>query len=231
MPNVNAVINEQIRRLARREIRANTRTVKKATSAYRHAIADLRKQIASLTKRLAYIERQPGGGSQAGAADLAGPEDHTRFRAVGVKAHRAKLGLSAKEYGKLVGVSALTVYHWEQGKSRPRNKATAAKWLAIRGMGKKEAYEKLGLNEPQATGGAGRGRPGHRRGKFKQTGEQTILALLKGQKSMSTREINEAWRHEGRAGSADVMLGLLVKGKKLKRNKVQGQRGSQYSLA
>jgi DNA-binding XRE family transcriptional regulator len=231
MPNVNAVINEQIRRLARREIRANTRTVKKATSAYRHAIAELRKQIAILTKRLGHMERRPAGNNGSAAA-MAGPEDHSRFRAVGVKAHRAKLGLSAKEYGKLVGVSALTVYHWEQGKSRPRNKATAAKWLAVRGMGKKEAYEKLGLKEPQAAGeGGGRGRPGRRRGKFKQTGEQTILALLKGKKSMSTREINEAWRNEGRAGSADVMLGLLVKGKKLKRNKVQGQRGSQYSLA
>jgi transcriptional regulator with XRE-family HTH domain len=229
MPNVNAIINEQIRRLARREIRANTRSVKKATGQYRHAIAELRKQIAALTRRLGYIEKRPAAHAGDGAA-ITGPEDTSRFRSVGVKAHRAKLGLSAKEYGKLVGVSALTIYHWEQGKARPRNKAAAAKWLAVRGMGKKEAYEKLGLKEPQADAG-GRGRPGRRRGKFKQTGEQTILSLLKSKKSMSTREINEAWRNEGRAGSADVMLGLLVKGKKLKRTKVEGQRGSQYSLA
>jgi DNA-binding XRE family transcriptional regulator len=234
MPNVNAVINEQIRRLARREIRTNTKAVKKATSAYRHAIAELRKRVAELTKRLASVERRKpeagGAGGSGGNGGMMEAGDNSRFRAVGVKAHRAKLGLSAKEYGRLVGVSALTVYHWEQGKSRPRNKATAAKWLAIRGLGKKEAYERLGMKEP-AGAGAGRGGPGRRRGKFKQTGEQTILSLLKGKKGMATREINDAWRKEGRAGSADVMLGLLVKAKKLKRTKVEGIRGSQYSVA
>jgi len=39
MPNVNAVLNDQIRRLARREIRANTKTIKKATGHYRRDIA------------------------------------------------------------------------------------------------------------------------------------------------------------------------------------------------
>ena len=60
----------------------------------------------------------------------------------GLKTHRAKLGLSAKDYGTLVGVSGLTVYHWEAGKSKPRKKQLAA-LAAVRGMGKREALARL----------------------------------------------------------------------------------------
>jgi DNA-binding transcriptional regulator YiaG len=44
----------------------------------------------------------------------------SRLRIDGLKAHRTRLGLSAKDYGKLLGVSSLTVYNWENGKSKPR---------------------------------------------------------------------------------------------------------------
>ena len=53
--------------------------------------------------------------------------------------------------------------------------------------------------------------------------------MLKGQKSLMTKQINEAWKNEGRGGTADVILGLMVKAKKLKRQKLVGQRGSSYS--
>jgi transcriptional regulator with XRE-family HTH domain len=232
MPNVNAVINEQIRRLARREVRTSSVIVKRATSQYRHAIALLKKQVAALTRRLGQIEKRgPGaaisestGGGGGGGAVIEG----ARFRAMGVKAHRAKLGLSAADYAKLVGVSPLTIYHWEHGKARPRNKETLGKWLAIRGLGKREALERLGISDG---GGNGKTDGRRRRGKFKQTGQETILSLLKDRKSLTTSAINEAWRREGRGGTADVMLGLLVKSKRLKRTKIQGKRGSEYRLA
>ena len=35
-------------------------------------------------------------------------------------AHRSKLGLSAADYGRLVGMSGATIYLWEQGERRPR---------------------------------------------------------------------------------------------------------------
>jgi len=218
---MNAVINEQIRRLARREIKSNTKSVKKSTTKYRHSIATLKQQMATLTKRLAYVERQL---SKAPAAAAEAPEKG-RFRAIGVKAHRSKLGLSANEYGKLVGVSGLTIYNWESGKARPRNRETAAKWLAIRGLGKKEALQRLGLSAPGAAASA----TPRKRGRFPHTAEQTILGLLNGKKSLATSQINQAWKKEGRSGTADVTLGLMVKAKKLKRTKVQGQRGSMYS--
>lgn len=100
MPNITSVLNDQIRRLAKREIKANTKVVRSATVQYRHAIAALKRQVTDLTKRLALVEKH------APQEVTAPPEvlENARFRAMGVKAHRAKLGLSAKDYGKLVGV-------------------------------------------------------------------------------------------------------------------------------
>ena len=37
-----------------------------------------------------------------------------------MKAQRSRLGLSAADYGKLVGVSGLTIHNWEHQKARPR---------------------------------------------------------------------------------------------------------------
>jgi DNA-binding transcriptional regulator YiaG len=52
------------------------------------------------------------------------------------------LGLSASDYGKLIGVTGQTVYKWEQEASRPREQQMAA-LAALRRMGKKEARERL----------------------------------------------------------------------------------------
>src|ERR1035437_4860765 len=150
MPNINAVVNEQIRRLSRREINTSTKVVKKATAQFRHAIAALKKQVADLTKRFAILERQKPREPAVPPEVL----EKGRFRAMGVRAHRAKLRLGAKDYGKLVGVSDLTIYHWESGKAKPRNKQTVARWLAIRGLGKREVLQRLGMSEPKAAAGA-----------------------------------------------------------------------------
>jgi hypothetical protein len=47
-------------------------------------------------------------------------------------------------YGKLVGVSGLTIYNWEHGRTRPR----AAQFEALarlRGVSRADAAERLGL--------------------------------------------------------------------------------------
>jgi transcriptional regulator with XRE-family HTH domain len=63
-----------------------------------------------------------------------------------VRAQRERLGLSAADYAKLVGVSSLTIYNWEHGKTRPRAEQLAA-LVALRGIGKREALHRLELLE------------------------------------------------------------------------------------
>ena len=56
------------------------------------------------------------------------------------------MGLSAADYATLVGVSAQTIYGWEQGKSKPRVQQLAA-LLAVRDLGMREAQKRLRLLE------------------------------------------------------------------------------------
>lgn len=156
MPNVTTVLNEQIRRLARREITRNTKTTRKLTAQYRRDIAALKRLVTKLARDVAFLEKQErrrasgggggagGGSSVSGGGSSAGRAEKLRFRPDGMKSHRARLGLSAADYGRLVGVSGLTIYHWESRKARPRA-GQLPKLAAVRGLGKREALRRLEL--------------------------------------------------------------------------------------
>jgi len=143
MPNLAAAIKAEIQRLARKEIRAQTGATKQAVTQYRREIAKLKRELREQQKKIKLLERQE-------RARLEQPQtaeesaENVRFSARSVKAQRSRLGLSAKDYGKLVGVSPLTIYNWEQGKSRPQ-KAQLASLVAVRGIGKREALARLEL--------------------------------------------------------------------------------------
>jgi DNA-binding transcriptional regulator YiaG len=143
MANVTTALNEQIRRLARREINAQTRATRRLTARHRRDLAALKRQVAELRNAVGFLERQEHRRTAA-AAPAAAPHalEGIRFRADGLKGHRARLGLSAKDYGRLVGASGLSVYHWESGKARPRREQVA-KLAAVRGLGKREALKRL----------------------------------------------------------------------------------------
>jgi len=140
MPNLLSLLNESIRRLARREIRTQTRKTRRLTTRHRRDLAALKRQVAALARTVAFLEKQ----ERRRVASPPAPQEAkgVRFSARSVKAQRARLGLSAKDFGRLVGVSALTVYSWESGKSRPRQKQLAA-LAAIRRLGKREARKRL----------------------------------------------------------------------------------------
>ena len=69
------------------------------------------------------------------------------------------------------------------------------------------------------------------RPKYKKTATDFILDLLASGRTMTTAQINAKWKQTQRAGAADNTLSLLAKAGKVKREKVQGGRGSAYSAA
>jgi DNA-binding transcriptional regulator YiaG len=139
MTTLATALKDEIRRLARKEIKAQTARTAKAVAQYRRDIAQLKRQQRELEKRLALQESQ--GGVQPSPAHVNGD---ARFSARSVKAQRRRAGLSAADYAKLVGVSPLTIYNWENKKSRPRN-GQLATLVALRGLGKRDAQAKLSL--------------------------------------------------------------------------------------
>ena len=141
MPNIGIVLKNEIARLARKEIKKEADGLKKASAQFRRDVAELKRQIAELTKKCSCRE-------SASPASSPMPEDNAeadvrlRFTAKGLKSQRKRLGLSAGEYGKLVGVSAQSVYLWERGAAHPRAKQIA-QMAALRNLGKKEALAQL----------------------------------------------------------------------------------------
>jgi hypothetical protein len=65
---------------------------------------------------------------------------------------------------------------------------------------------------------------------FPETAEQFIVGLVKG-KVATTAEINQAWKDSGRGASADTTLSKMVKDGKIKRENIEGRKGSRYTKA
>lgn len=162
MANVMSVLKSEISRLARKEARQVVAPVKKASANYRGLIAGLRKQIDALQNEVAALRRVAPKADKAVLAKQA-PEGRFWITGPGVKALRKRLGLTQALFGKLAGVSVPTVVKWEgaQGKVNLR-KAAAGKLQAIRGMGKKQAAEIVGVGKAKAVG-ANKGKPKARR--------------------------------------------------------------------
>jgi DNA-binding transcriptional regulator YiaG len=148
MANLASLLKSEISRLARREIRLAIEPLKRASAAHRSEIAALKKQVRQLKAELASARRSA---KRSSAEQQSSPEPNLRFRASTLKAHRAKLGVSAKDYGLLLGASTLSVYKWEDGKATPRA-SMLAKIAPVLQLGKREAMAKLSALRPRASG-------------------------------------------------------------------------------
>lgn len=140
MPNFAVALKAEIRRLAKKEVKAETDSTKNAVAKQRHEIATLRRLLGEQEKAIALLTKRASlpTDSEPQESDL----DGVRHSARSVKSQRRRLGLSARDFGKLIGVSGLTVYNWEHGKSRPR-KAQVLALAGLRKLGKRDAVAKL----------------------------------------------------------------------------------------
>lgn len=136
MPNFAVVLKDEVRRLARKEIKAELAVTRKASAQYRRDIAALKRQVADQARQISDLKR---GAKRAVSTDT---EIVARFSPKWLQAHREKLELSAADYAALVGVSGQTVYNWEKGTTRPQSQQLKA-WSAVRKLGKREAYKLL----------------------------------------------------------------------------------------
>ena len=142
MPNIANVLREEILRLSRKEAKNQTISTKRVGAQHRREIAALKRHIAILQRQVNSLLRRTSkaGASVAEGAHAKGAKH--RFVAKGLRSHRARLGLSAGDFGKLVSASAQSVYAWETGKTAPRREQVA-KIAAVRSMGKRDALAQL----------------------------------------------------------------------------------------
>ncbi len=132
-------LKAEISRLAKKEIRAEVQSLKKASAGYRSEIAPLKRRVATLE---ALIKKQVKTAKVKPEVSTEEESTSLRFRVAGFANLRKMLGVTAAEMGKLLGVSAQSVYHWETGKSKPRKSQLLA-ISAVRKMGKRDVVAKL----------------------------------------------------------------------------------------
>ena len=144
MSNIAKVLKAEIMRISRKEAKGATQGIGKSSTWLRKVVADLKKRVVLLekeNKRLASTIRK----YQVELPQK--PDEKTgkaRFTSKGIRALRRNLRLSQLDFGKLLGTTAHSVYLWEkkEGALKLREKTRQA-LLSIRGLGAREAQEKL----------------------------------------------------------------------------------------
>ena len=137
MSNIINTVKEEILRLADKQAAAQIGKAQQVAAHYRSEAIELRRLVKQQEKEIKYLKKQ---------VQVEQPEDAqlegVRYSAKSVCSQRRRLGLSTEQYGKLVGVSPLTIHHWEIGKARPR-RAQLMALVAVRGISKRDALAKL----------------------------------------------------------------------------------------
>jgi DNA-binding transcriptional regulator YiaG len=147
MPNIAAVLKQEIARVARRETRSQIDQLRRITAQQRRGIAGLKRNIATLERQLSALAGSVGKTAPAQLND-AGPK--VRFSPKGLRAFRNRLGISAEDLARLLEVSSQSVYNWERKVARPRAAQLQA-LQTLRATPKKELLGRLEtLDKPAA---------------------------------------------------------------------------------
>jgi len=145
MSNVVKILKAEIARISKKEARSATQAIGKSNIWLRKTVADLKKRLVLLEKEnkrlIAAIKKY-----QTESPQKVDQEEGKKARLTsrGIHSLRKKLRLSQADFGKLLGTTAHSVYLWEKkvGALNLRDKTKAA-LLSIRGLGAREAEEKL----------------------------------------------------------------------------------------
>jgi DNA-binding transcriptional regulator YiaG len=141
MPNLATALKTEIARIAKKELRGDIEALKKASASYRREIAALKRRNADLERQLKQAVKGASR-SPVTSEETNSEERQLRFSPARLASQRQRLGLSAADFAKLIGVSSLSVYKWEKGQARPR-RAQLEGIASVRGIGKREALARL----------------------------------------------------------------------------------------
>jgi len=142
MPNIGKAIKDEIVRLARKECKSDTASLRKSTIAARKVIVTLKRQMAALEKQVKELQnRVPVAATVAPEA----PEGaKARITAKGLRSLRKSLRMTGEQFSRLLGVSTQAVYAWERKEGPIRLRTTTkAAVLSVRGLGAREARARL----------------------------------------------------------------------------------------
>jgi DNA-binding transcriptional regulator YiaG len=145
MADIAGLLKSEISRLSKKVMREYIDPIRATTTQNRRQLATLKKQVLQLQREISKLRRiAPNTPTEERAG-----RTKNRFVAKGFKSLRARLSLSADDFGRILGVSTQTIYNWESEKTTPRAEQVAA-IAQLRGIGKKAAQARLESLAPEA---------------------------------------------------------------------------------
>ena len=150
MPNIGALLKEEIRRLAKKEARSLMAKIRKDSAKLKRTAAEHKRRLAALerdNRRLvAEADVRLTEGGKASPEEVA----QARIGASRIRALRKRLRLTQADFGRLLGVSTAAVFQWESKQGRLKlQERTKAAIVAARKLSAKEAKRKLALMAPK----------------------------------------------------------------------------------
>ena len=145
MPDFKQTFQDEVRRLARKELKA-----------FEAKINEQKKTISALTKRINELEKKQGvapaavktAAESVQAIAPAAEGRKARFSPKSLVKFRKKYSLSQKALAILLGVTPFTVSHWEIGKNRPRTNQIEA-FSALSKLGKRKVLALVAEKAPE----------------------------------------------------------------------------------
>ncbi len=144
MPDIKQVLNEEIRRLAKKEVKLALAPLAAVVAEQKRQIAELKKELKAL--KTAVPEKMV---PEAVAGNKNDEEIKLRLNAAGIVKIRTKLKLTQGRFAALLGVSTHTVSFWELGKVTPRANMKKA-ICALRSLGRRELKQRLAAMENES---------------------------------------------------------------------------------
>jgi len=143
MPDFKQTFQEEVRRLARKELKALDEKINEQ----KKTINALQKRVNELEKKQAAAVAKPAAAEKAPEAAPVQEGRKVRFSPKSLVKFRKKFALSQKALAILLGVTPFTVSHWEIGKNRPRTVQIEA-FNALVKLGKRKLYALVAEKAP-----------------------------------------------------------------------------------
>lgn len=132
-------MTEKLARVAKREAHALLGPARQSAIEAKREVTELKRRLADVERQIAQLKKAALSMQPLAPVDA---EPSPRYTARGVRAQRDRLGLSAEDFGRLLGVSSQAVYNWEHGTARPRLRLQEQMAL-LRKLTKAEARARL----------------------------------------------------------------------------------------
>lgn len=142
MPNYASVLNEEIARIARREVKAIAGPIAARNLELKKKVSAQAKQIAALESKLAKFEKELGIEDVIPVTMTEEEVNKARVTPKYIANVRSKYKLSRNDMAFLLDVNANSIYLWETGRATPRTEAKA-KIIQLRNMGKRKVNDLL----------------------------------------------------------------------------------------